>query len=78
MANFVAFVHNFIAGGQIYVDDISGVKEEQEALAKFVKEHKEEIIAAGKEEKWHRANCIAVPSDDPLGYDFIALKEVEC
>lgn len=76
MENFIQFIHEFMAGKE-FDDDISDIKDEQERVAKWITENTADVLAAGKEEIWHRANCISIPSDDPLGYDFTALKEVE-
>lgn len=77
MENFVDFVHDFIRSGSVYEDDISEIKAEQQELAAWARANKEQLIAAGSREKWSNACCIAVPSDDPGGYDFVAKKEVE-
>ena len=50
---------------------------EAERVGRWAKAHRRELIAVGAEETWRNANCIAVPSDDPGGYDFIAMKEVD-
>lgn len=76
-ANFIEFVHSFAAGGYVYDDRTDDIAEEQAMIAEWVKENKERLAEAGKSEKWSTAACIAVPSDDPCGYDFIQLKEVE-
>jgi hypothetical protein len=75
--NFIEFVHGFMAHGYNDSDDMSDIREEQEHIGKWVTEHKAEMAALAEQEKWHCANCIAVPSDDPCGYDFIAMKEVK-
>lgn len=75
--NFASFVHQFMLQGYNDYDDIADISDEQERLAKWVGQHKEELVSIGKQEKWHCAACVAVPSNDPCGYDFIALKEVE-
>ncbi|MDO4745405.1 MAG: hypothetical protein Q4B18_02495 [Bacillota bacterium] len=77
MANFIDFVHGFAAMGYDDGEDMAEIREEQDNLAKWVNEHKAELVAIGEKEKWHCANCIAVPSEDPCGYDFIAMKEVK-
>ena len=59
------------------VEARSGNKKEQERIGRWAKEHAAQLIAAGAQEQWNRASCIAVPSDDPMGYDFIAMKEVK-
>lgn len=75
--NFISFIHYFIANGYDDSDDMSVIREEQERIGAWVNEHKAEMAALAAQEKWHCANCIAVPSDDPCGYDFIAMKEVK-
>lgn len=77
MDNFISFVHYFMAAGYNDSDDMSDIREEQERISKWVMEHKEEMAALASQEKWHCANCIAVPSEDPCGYDFIDMKEVK-
>ena len=78
MARFVAFVEEFkktgTAAGAV---DLNHLKKEQERIGRWAKEHAAQLIAAGAQEQWNRASCIAVPSDDPMGYDFIAMKEVK-
>lgn len=74
---FVDFVHEFSRGGWTQEDDMSDLAEEQERLSKWASANRDMIMAAGKCEKWTRASCVAVPSDAPEGYDFIALKEVK-
>ncbi len=76
IANFIEYIHRYMKGDINNVDDMSSLTEEQDEAAKWVTSHRAEIIEAGKAEKWHDACCMAVPSDDPLGYDFIAMKEV--
>lgn len=77
MEHFIDFIHNFMKSGGIYEDDILDIAEEQRQIAKWAAKNKAALIEAGKHETWRSANCIAVPSDDPDGYDFIAMKEVE-
>lgn len=78
MANFIAFVEEFqrtgSAGDGVNLDHL---KEEQERIGRWAKAHAAQLVAAGAQEQWNRASCIAVPSDDPMGYDFIAMKEVK-
>ena len=78
MARFVAFVEEFkktgTAAGAV---DLNHLKKDQERIGRWAKEHAAQLIAAGAQEQWNRASCIAVPSDDPMGYDFIAMKEVK-
>ena len=78
MARFVAFVEEFkktgTAAGAV---DLNHLKKEQERIGRWAKEHAAQLIAAGAQEQWNRASCIAVPSDAPMGYDFIAMKEVK-
>ncbi len=78
MARFIAFVEEFkktgTAAGAV---DLNHLKKEQERIGRWAKEHAAQLIAAGAQEQWNRASCIAVPSDDPMGYDFIAMKEVK-
>jgi len=75
MANFVEFVRNF--NGSEYADDIDDIAEEQEHLAKWVNDHKSELIAVGKSEQWKDGCAVAVPSEAEGGYDYVAIKEVE-
>ena len=77
MENFITFVHEFMVRGYGDSDDMDDIREEQDRIGKWVIEHKAEMTALAAQEKWHCANCIAVPSDDPCGYDFIAMKEVK-
>lgn len=76
MKNFVKYINRYISGDTNTADDLSDTADEQKRVSEWVKTHKAEVINAGKTEKWHNACCIAVPSEDPMGYDFIALKEV--
>lgn len=78
MENFITFIHEFIKSGGKFEDDISDIEEEQRRLAGWARANRQQLVDAGKNETWHCANCVAVPSDDPLGYDFVALKEVDC
>ena len=76
---FVAFVEEFkktgTAAGAV---DLNHLKKEQERIGRWAKEHAAQLIAAGAQEQWStEPSCIAVPSDDPMGYDFIAMKEVK-
>ena len=77
MNNFIDFIHVFMKSGGIYEDDISDIADEQQRLAKWAAANRAALTEAGKSETWRSANCVAVPSDDPGGYDFIAMKEVE-
>jgi hypothetical protein len=77
MEDFIEFIHEFREKGDAFEDDISDIKAEQEALGKWAKEHRQELIEVGRSEKWMDAACVAVPSDDPMGYDYFALKEVK-
>ena len=53
------------------------LEEEQKRIGSWAKRHAAQLKAVKAQEQWYRANCIAVPSDDPLGYDFIAMKVVK-
>lgn len=75
MANFVEFVRDF--NGREYADDIDDIAEKQERLAKWVNDHKSELIAVGKSEQWKDGCAVAVPSEAEGGYDYVAIKEVE-
>lgn len=77
MRHFVEFIRNFRMSGMPDTDDLSDISDEQNRIANWVKTHKQELIEAGKSEKWHHATCVAVPSDAEGGYDFIAMKEVD-
>ena len=77
MNNFIDFIHAFMKSGGIYEDDISDIADEQQRLAKWAAANRAALIEAGRSETWRSANCVAVPSEDPGGYDFIAMKEVE-
>ena len=77
MNNFIDFIHAFMKSGGIYEDDISDIADEQQRLAKWAAANRAALIEAGRSEIWRSANCVAVPSDDQSGYDFIATKEVE-
>lgn len=76
MKNFVSYIHKVI-GGEIAGDDAEDISREQAEAAAWVRNNLNKVIEAGKQEKWNYACCIAVPSDDPHGYEFIAVKEVE-
>ncbi len=78
MSNFVDFVHDFIRNGCDFDDDISDISEEQERIARWAAQNKAQLAEVGKMEKWHFANCVAVPSENPEGYDFIDMREVDC
>ena len=78
MSNFVDFVHDFIRNGCDFDDDISDISEEQEHIARWAAQNKAQLAEVGKMEKWHFANCVAVPSESPEGYDFIDMREVDC
>ncbi len=78
MARFIAFVEEFQETETApQAVDLSHLKEEQERIGRWVRDHAEQLVVAGAQEQWNRANCIAVPSNDPMGYDFIAMKEVK-
>lgn len=77
MDNFIDYVQKIKESGQMPEDvAMSEHDEERKRIENWAKSHEKELVEAGKKEKWHRANCIAVPSDDPLGYEYIAMKEV--
>lgn len=81
LENFLAFVRNFQQTGAVFggrgTDIETDIELEAERVGRWAKAHLRELIAVGAEETWRNANCIAVPSDDPGGYDFIAMKEVD-
>ncbi|MGN0658632.1 MAG: hypothetical protein ACI4LA_03400 [Emergencia sp.] len=77
LENFLAFVRNFQATGAVSGESGRDTEAEAERIGRWAKAHQQELIKVGAEETWHCANCIAVPSDDPGGYDFIAMKEVD-
>lgn len=77
MERFIAFIESFQKNGTGGDEvDLGYVKEEQERIGLWAREHAAQLTAIGEQEQWNRANCIAVPSDAPMGYDFIAMKEV--
>ena len=65
------------SGGYGMGEDVYKRQDEQNRVSDWVKKHKAELAAAGSSEKWHCACCVAVPSEDPMGYDYIAVKEVQ-
>lgn len=77
MKNFVSYIHKIISGEAADPDDTEDISREQAEAAAWVRNNLNRVIEAGRQEKWHRACCIAVPSDDPYGYEYIAVKEVE-
>jgi hypothetical protein len=77
MQRFVDFVHCLAETGEAPGEEHPEIEEEQKRIGRWAAEHQSELIETGRQEKWHRANCAAVPSDDPCGYDFISLKEVD-
>lgn len=78
MAHFVAFIQDFQkTGNDKGAVDLTHLREEQERIGRWARDHAAQLVAAGAQEQWNRASCIAVPSDDPMGYDFIAMKEVK-
>ncbi len=78
MARFTAFIEEFQKTGTAAdAAELPHLKEEQERVGRWAGEHAAQLVAAGAQEQWDRASCIAVPSDDPMGYDFIAMKEVK-
>lgn len=74
--NFVEFVRNFIDNGGQFEDSIDDINAEQQEIAMWVNSNRQQLMKVGEEETWKNAACIAVPSEDPMGYDYIALKEV--
>lgn len=76
IANFIEYIHRYMNGDISVKDEERSMAEEQDKVAEWVKTHKDEIVETGKSEKWHYACCVAVPSDDRFGYDFISFKEV--
>lgn len=78
MERFIAFIESFQKTGNAAEEvELNHLKAEQERISRWAKAHAAQLAAAGEQEQWHRANCIAVPSEDPMGYDFIAMKEVK-
>lgn len=78
MKRFVAFIEEFQKTGTAEdAVDLTHLKDEQEKIGRWAKENADKLVAVGTQEQWNRASCIAVPSDDPMGYDFIAMKEVK-
>jgi len=77
MENFVGFIRMFMIMGHADEDEFQGIAEEQQQLAQWAKANRERLMEVGEKETWHDANCIAVPSEAPGGYDFIAMKEVK-
>lgn len=53
MRNFFQFIRDFRMSGMPDVDDLSDVQDEQRQIAEWVKTHKQQLIEAGKSEKWH-------------------------
>lgn len=58
-------------------EDLTFVEKEQKRIERWAQQNDKQLIAVGKKEQWNRANCIAVLSQDCMGYDFIAMKEVK-
>ena len=58
-------------------EDATFVEKEQKRIERWAQQNARQLMAVGKQEQWNRANCIAVPSQDCMGYDFIAMKEVK-
>ena len=75
MERFIKFIENY-RKTKIYVDSVH-LEEEQKRIGSWAKRHAAQLKAVKAQEQWYRANCIAVPSDDTLGYDFIAMKVVK-
>lgn len=73
---FIDCVHRFLESGNIESEETADVAEEQSRIGRWAKSHQQELMKAAEEEKWHCANCVAVPSADPGGYDYISVKEV--
>lgn len=78
MDRFIDFIKTF-QKTEMVADaiELAHLKEERERIYRWAKEHASQLVAVGTQEQWNRASCIAVPSDDPMGYDFIAMKEVK-
>lgn len=74
--NFVEFIRRFIDSNGQFEDSLDELKAEQQAVARWVNANKSQLMKVGEAEKWKNAACIAVPSEDPMGYDYMALKEV--
>ncbi|MEE3362119.1 MAG: hypothetical protein VZQ84_01010 [Anaerovoracaceae bacterium] len=72
MDEFAASIHRYMESGELpaprYSDDL---EEETERAVKWAMENAEMLRGMGSQEQLKRGGCIAVPSDDPLGYDFI-------
>ena len=78
MERFADFIEEFQKTGTAEdAVDLTHLKDEQEKIGRWAKENADKLVAVGAREQWNRASCIAVPSDDPMGYDFIAMKEVK-
>lgn len=78
MERFADFIEEFQKTGTAEdAVDLTHLKDEQEKIGRWAKENADKLVAVGTREQWNRASCIAVPSDDPMGYDFIAMKEVK-
>ena len=77
MERFIDYVRRFRETGEAKGAVDHDMEDEQKQAGRWISEHLQELVDVGKDEKWHRANCIAVPSDDPGGYDFISMKEVD-
>jgi len=75
MQNFVDFVDYFVKEKSIDVmtDEITV---RQEEIARWVRVNQDVLQRIGKDEKWGNANCVAVPSASPDGYDYVELREV--
>lgn len=71
--NFREFIVDFRKGVLPAHDDVT---EAAAKTGKWVRSHRGELVEAGRKEIWHSAACIAVPSDDAYGYDYISLREV--
>ncbi len=78
LERFAAFIDKFRKTGDVEDEvDLTRLKDEQDRVGRWAREHAEKLAEVGKQEQWNRAICIAVPSDDAMGYDFIAMKEVK-
>lgn len=78
LKHFIDFIEKFQKSG-IVVDtkDRDQLKKEQKRIGQWAKKNASKLMDVGKLEQWNRASCIAVPSENSVGYDFIAMKEVK-
>jgi len=74
---FLAYIRRIADGAEVSDDDVSATADEQRRVAAWVRENLSQVREAGRGETWKRANCIAVPSRSPGGYDFIEMREAD-